>query len=186
MRWPARVCEYVPVAMLVVGIKIGKACDGCWLNSVPTAEVERGHQKGSETSDVFKFSPAKAALEKKSRKSFRLPCEATVKSLVPPEPSCRFNGCNLESVLWEKLWPLIIIAEIQFQPGHERTSAWKKIRHFNWPGPFQSKRAVKLKCRTNYSRGWRVFTHLLTARRLCLCALCNFHQNKLWQVKRNW
>lgn len=106
---------------------------------------------------------------KKTKHVFRPPCIITAQGLAPPEPSCRFNGCNLKSALWEKPRPLIIIAEIQFQPGHERISTWKKKRHFNWPGPFERKEVVKLKCRSNYSLDWRVFTHLLTSRTPCFC-----------------
>lgn len=89
-------------------------------------------------------------------------------------------------VIWNQRFekkprPLIIIAEIQFQPGHERISTWKgKKRHFNWPGPFERKEVVKLKCRSNYSRDWRVFTHLLTSRRPCFCVPSVFEGSEEW------
>lgn len=73
------------MATLVVGIEIGKACDGCWLNSVQTAEVERGRQKGAETSDVF-FFLVNSHLQGNKKTCFRPQCFTTAKGLAALSP----------------------------------------------------------------------------------------------------
>lgn len=87
---PQNVClnvsECVPVATLLVGIKIGEAWDGCWPNSGQTGDALMGEKK------VQKLLPMCLLTNILSHDALQ-----HEKNRIFPDPSCCFEGCSFKS-----------------------------------------------------------------------------------------